>query len=192
MNTKNIAKLEAELERLRKLVFFDELTGILNRRGFNEMAGKQFEVIAFRASNSERRTKIKIPFSVIFVDLDNLKPINDILGHEAGSEAIIKTAKIIKNGLRANDVYCRWGGDEYLVALLGIDAKRALIVAEKLRNSVAKETIKRKNNVFNLSASFGVASYNGENDLAELINHADQAMYQAKKDGKNQVTVFGK
>ena len=192
MDTKSIAKLKAELKRLHKLVFFDELTGILNRRGFNEMAGKQFKVIAFRASNSERRTKIKIPFSVIFVDLDNLKPINDNLGHEAGSEAIVKTGKILKNSLRTNDIYCRWGGDEYLVALLGIDAQQALIVAEKLRDNVAKETIKRKNSIFNLSASFGVASYSGETNLAELINHADQAMYQAKKNGKNQVAVFGK
>lgn len=178
---KDIKKLEAELERLQRLVHYDELTEILNRRGFNEEAGKAFRAVSFGRTEIERRIGFQIPFSILFIDLDDFKILNDIRGHEAGDKALKKVAEILRLGLRASDIFGRWGGEEFVVALLGANVNAAKAVAEKLRRDIAEA---------GLSASVGVASYQKEKSLAELIDSADKAMYQAKKKGKNRVIVM--
>lgn len=179
-NSGDIEKLETELEHLKKLVYYDELTGILNRRGFTEEAGKAFRAISFGRAAIERRIGFQIPFSVLFIDLDDFKKLNDTRGHEAGDKALKKVAEILRAGLRASDIFGRWGGEEFAVALLGANVDVAKNVAEKLRRDIVEA---------GLSASIGVASYQKEKSLAELIDFADKAMYQAKKKGKNRVMV---
>ncbi len=180
-NSKDIEKLEIELERLKKLVFYDELTGLLNRRGFAEEAGRAFRAVSFGRAAIERRIGFQIPFSVLFVDLDDFKKLNDAQGHEAGDKALKKVAGILRAGLRASDIFGRWGGEEFVVALLGATGEAARAVAEKLRRDIVGA---------GLSASIGAASYRKEKSLAELIDFADKAMYQAKKGGKNRVIVM--
>lgn len=179
--TKNIKKLEQELTRLEKLVYRDELSGILNRAGFKEEAGKAFKAVSFGRTEIERRVGFQIPFSVIFFDLDDFKEINDTLGHKAGDDAIKTVADILNAQLRSSDTFARWAGDEFVVALIGADKNATMGVAEKLRSEIEK----RK-----LAASFGVSVYSHQKNLDELIENADTAMYRAKKKGKDKVVLF--
>jgi len=178
---KNAEKLEKDLERLKRLVYYDELTGVLNRRGFAEEAGRAFRAVSFGRAEIERRIGFRIPFSVLFIDLDDFKKLNDTRGHEEGDKALKKAAEIMGAGLRASDVFARWGGEEFVVALLGATGAAAKAVAEKLRHDITKA---------GLSASIGVASYQKEKNLAELVDSADKAMYQAKRKGKNRVVAL--
>lgn len=178
---KDIKQLEKELARLQKLVFYDELTGIFNRRGFSEEAGKAFRAVSFSRIEIERRIGFQIPFSLLFIDLDDFKKINDTCGHEAGDKALKKVAQVLKTNLRSSDIFGRWGGEEFIVVLLGANANAAKNVAEKLRQDIEKTK---------LSASIGVVSYGKEKSLVKLIDFADKAMYRAKKKGKNRVVAL--
>ena len=187
---KDIAKLEAELERLKKLVYFDELTDVLNRRGFNEEASKAFRAVSFGRKTIERRIGFRIPFSLLFLDLDDFKKINDKYGHEAGDKVLTTVAKLIKNSLRSNDIVTRWGGEEFVAALVGCDSEAAVKVAEKLRVDIEEKEIDYKGNKICLTSSIGVISLGNEKNLVELVDRADQAMYEAKKKGKNSVVCI--
>ena len=180
-NLGDIKKFGLELKRLQKLVFYDELTGILNRRGFNEEAAKAFRAVSFRRAELERRIGFGVPFAVLFIDLDDFKKLNDVSGHKAGDLALKKVAGVLRDDLRSSDIYARWGGEEFVVALVGVGFDAARAVAEKLRRDIAR---------VGLSASIGVGVYVRQRSLAELVADADKAMYQAKKTGKNRVVVL--
>ncbi len=190
MTKEEIAKLEAELERLRTMVYVDELTGILNRRGFLEETNKEFRAVTLGRTEVERRVGIQIPFSIVFLDLDNFKQINDEHGHAAGDEALKTAAQVLRTTLRLGDVYGRWGGEEFVVALLGADSDVAFAVAEKLRRALETADLSVDGKKISLTASFGVSDYHGEQSLEELIENADKAMYQAKQNGKNRLSLF--
>jgi diguanylate cyclase (GGDEF)-like protein len=186
----DIEKLKKEIERLNKLVYYDELTGLLNRRGFLEEVTKAFRAISFRRTEIERRIGFQIPFTLIFFDLDDFKKINDIHGHEAGDIVLKNIAAILQSRLRLSDVSCRWGGEEFLVALLGADVSTAFKIAENLKEIIEAKKIPVKKEKLKITASFGVAGYTNEPALEELIKKADEAMYKSKKGGKNRVTIF--
>jgi len=186
----DIEKLKKEIERLNKLVYRDELTGLLNRRGFLNEVTKAFRAISFKRTEIERRLGFQIPFTIIFFDLDNFKKINDTCGHEAGDAALKNVASILKSRLRSSDVCCRWGGEEFLIALLGADVSAAFKIAENLRKIMESKKFPAKKGKLKITASFGVAGYANEPALDELIKKADRAMYKSKKGGKNKITIF--
>lgn len=188
----NIVALEAELERLTRLVYYDELTGILNHRGFLEEAGKTFRKISFGETPLERRLGLQIPFSLIFIDLDDFKKINDTYGHEIGDLALKSISVVLAEQLRSNDIFARWGGEEFVVALLGADSNATKIAAEKLRRAIETKKLLVDSKSLRITASFGIKTYEKEKNLLDLINSADKAMYEAKKTGKNRVVVFDK
>jgi diguanylate cyclase (GGDEF)-like protein len=183
------ASMQAELARLQELVYRDELTGLLNRRGFTEEAERLFHVVSFGNTPLERRTGFQIPFSVIYVDLDNFKVINDRYGHKAGDCALKALADILRRQLRQGDLYARIGGEEFVVAIIGASAKRSAIIAEKLRKAVQGAAVECDGVGLPLTASFGIAEYAEERTVWELVEEADRAMYEAKKAGKNRVTI---
>ncbi|OGN08594.1 MAG: hypothetical protein A2750_03395 [Candidatus Yanofskybacteria bacterium RIFCSPHIGHO2_01_FULL_45_42] len=187
----NIKKLEVEITRLRKLVYYDELTGLLNRRGFAEEAEREFALISRANGPAEKRTGFVIPFCIIFFDLDNFKKLNDQYGHEAGDEALKLSAKILHGKLRTGDLAGRWGGEEFTVALIGANAERGRVVAEKLRKTFAETGLEYKGQKIEVTGSFGVAEYKNHPSLGDLINDADRAMYTAKESGRNKVVVLG-
>ncbi len=191
MPKQSIEQLEKELERLQKLVHYDELTDVLNRRGFKEEAEKAFRAVSFGRSTIERRIGFQIPFSIIFLDIDNFKKINDTYGHDAGDTVLQKVAGILHNRLRISDLFGRWGGEEFIIALLGANIETAKAVAEQLREGIEHLKIPFKGERLTVTASLGITEYNNEKDLSELINKADKAMYNAKQKGKNRVIVFG-
>ncbi len=188
----DMGKLVAELERLRKLVYYDELTGVLNRRGFQEEAGKVFQAVSLGRTELERRIQHQIPFSIVFLDIDDFKHINDRYGHAAGDRALREVAVMAQKHLRSGDLIGRWGGEEFVIALVGADRSIAKAVAEKLRSFISEVKFPLDGETVQLTASLGVVQYGSERSLLDLIGNADKAMYQAKQEGKNRVIVFGK
>src|SRR3989338_5818786 len=180
-----------EISRLSSLVDYDFLTGLYNRQGFIREAEKFFDELRGEINRKERRKIAFKNFSVIFADLDNLKVINDEYGHKAGDEALKTAAQIFKNSIRHFDIIGRWGGDEFVIGLVCVGEKEALKVAKKMKG-ILKLT---KINGFGLSASFGIiTAINKQREnilnLYELIERADMAMYEAKKNkGKGLIIV---
>src|SRR3989339_887336 len=188
---KEIQELEKEIKKLKKLVHHDQMTGLYNRIGFREdVIGylKELEVAHRRGAKNRRSLRIG-NLSMVFFDLNDLKKLNDKLGHVIGDKAIIAFAKALKRGVRNIDIPCRWSGDEFVVALIGVGRKDAEIIVEKIKQAVSKT-------IFNgfvgrqrqISFSFGVSSVLDKNrkpsfvgDLDELINEADGKMYVYKK-----------
>jgi diguanylate cyclase (GGDEF)-like protein len=186
----NLKKLLAEIKRLNFLAYYDELTKVYNRRGFLESTEKIFKAVVYRKKELERRIGYFVPLSIIFLDIDNFKKINDKYGHQIGDKALQKVSEVLKARLRESDIIGRLGGEEFVVALIGCDLNSAVKVAEDLRQKIEKIKINTKKGVLNLTASLGVVTYQNEKSLRELIDKADQAMYRAKKMGKNRVVFL--
>ncbi len=123
-------------------------------------------------------------FSVILLDLDDFKRVNDTLGHLIGDEVLVKLAKILKTNIRDSDTVGRWGGEEFLVILPKADENEAAIVADKLRKTIEEADFGIGSTI---TASMGVGSSDGDLNLTVLLSYADKALYKAKKDGKNTV-----
>lgn len=191
--TETIKKLKREIEKLKALVDYDFLTGLYNRQGFTREAEKFLEEFKNRDKIKEKRKVSFKNFSLIFIDIDNLKLINDEYGHRAGDRALKNAANVFKNSIRDLDIVARWGGDEFVIGLVGANKNEALKIAEKIRRKLKSIKI----NSQNLSASFGVITALSEKpkknifNLYELIEKADMAMYDVKKNkGKDFVAVY--
>lgn len=155
----------------------DPLTGLFNRRHFEETLKK--EVI--RAKRQQQ------PFSIIGIDLDHLKQINDKFGHSYGDIAIKTVADVLKGNARSIDLPARMGGEEFNILLPGIDSSGALIAAERIRKAIE---VKELDTIGHVTASIGVATFFEHSDnIEELLELTDQAMYLSKRNGRNQVTL---
>lgn len=186
----SVKQLEVEIARLKNLVYRDELTGMLNRRGFNEEAGRVFKYIYSKHGLSLSRQGDTLPFSIVFIDIDDFKKVNDKYGHDEGDKVLKHTAKVMDRILRKNDIYARWGGEEFVVALPQSNKETAVKVAEKLCNAFADSKIKLGGKPVQVTMSVGIVMHSDETTLPQMIEKADQAMYKAKKKGKNQVVTF--
>jgi two-component system cell cycle response regulator len=159
----------------------DSLTGLYNRR-FME---KQLSALANSAANRGK------PLAILVIDVDYFKSINDNHGHDAGDRVLQELSARIKDGLRNLDLPCRTGGEEFIVVLPDTDNTVALRIGERLRKLVSLKPFNAgaKTGPMNITVSIGVASFEGINDTTEsLLKRADQALYQAKRDGRNRVT----
>lgn len=155
----------------------DPLTTLYNRRFFEESLSKEFT----------RACRTNQPFSVIALDLDYLKQINDKFGHSFGDIAIKTVAEVLKKNARSIDVAARIGGEEFDLLLPGVDSSGAVIAAERIRAAIAECNLEL---VGQITASIGVVTYPEHSDkLDELLELVDQAMYKAKQHGRNQVQL---
>ncbi len=164
---------------MRELAFYDPLTSLPNRRLLLERLSQQVV----------RARRAKTHLALLFIDLDKFKPINDELGHEVGDWLLQAVAQRIQDCLRASDTAARMGGDEFVVLLPDLpDSDAALAVAEKIRHALAQEFVTEQGLVLGISSSIGVALYpdHGATEK-ELLRLGDEAMYQAKKSGRNAV-----
>lgn len=187
---KETKKLLKEIKKLKKLVDYDELTEVLNRRAFKRDLYKIFNLIKLSKKNKNRKS-IKInALSILFFDIDNFKKINDKYGHTTGDQALKFVVKNIKERIREIDLIGRYGGEEIVVGLTGAKKKDAFMIADYIREKIASTSFKFKNKKINITVSIGVAEMTNEKNIEELIDKADKAMYQAKKSGKNRVAVF--
>lgn len=180
---KKMEEIEILQEKLREQAIRDPVTGVYNRRYLDEVMRTEIE----------RARRNNTTLALAIMDLDDFKLINDTFGHAAGDTALQEVANILQRNIRAYDILCRYGGEEFIVLMpdmvLGAAEKRAKTWREKIE----KHTIVYGSFSFNVTISIGVAifPYHAQNDH-ELFRAADDALYTAKQDGKNRVVVFSK
>ncbi|HTP62948.1 MAG TPA: GGDEF domain-containing protein [Burkholderiales bacterium] len=175
------ADIRYGLSRAKLLSETDELTGLLNMRGFSIAANRLFGQ-ALRYNRAA---------SVLMIDSDNLKAVNDTHGHEAGNRLLRQITRLVQAELRYTDVLARYGGDEFIVMLPETPAKGALEVAGRIRDAIASVPLDLDGKRVNCTVSIGLAAHPADgNSLDAVAARADRAMYQAKQAGRNRVVQF--
>ena len=168
-----------ELERLAST---DPMTHLYNRRYFGELATTVVK-LAKRSG---------LVYSVIMVDIDKFKRINDTYGHTIGDDVIIALAKVLKYNNRESDIVSRWGGEEFVILLPQTKEDGAMIIAERLRKSVEALSVDDGNDkklCFTISLGVATADIDDCSDIEDIINNADKALYIAKESGRNKVAI---
>ena len=174
-----IVTLEAELRHMSELVREDQLTGSLNRRGLDDVFERE-------TARADRRGT---PLCVALLDLDDFKRLNDTHGHQAGDAALRHLVKIVKDELRSMDVIARFGGEEFVILLPETTLEAAAQTMTRLQRELTKHFFLHENDKLLITFSAGVALRIPNETQEALIGRADQAMYAAKKAGKNRVVV---
>lgn len=164
-------RLESELF---KAATTDKLTGIYNRQVLD---GRMAEEL-------ERSRRYQQPFSLVMMDIDKFKLINDNHGHLTGDHVLQAVSETMKRSIRGVDLLGRWGGEEFMIVAPGTTAPNAVILAEKLRQALEKLEV---DNLKNITASFGVTEYQAEDSLDAMIKRVDSFLYKAKQGGRNRV-----
>ena len=172
-------KLAASLERVQHLASHDELTGILNRRSL--MAALERE-----RSRAERSGA---PLSIAIIDLDHFKRVNDSHGHAAGDEVLRALAATVQHTMRASDIFGRYGGEEFMMILVGDASALALKAMERIRAAVAARNWSSLAPDLSITLSAGIASHRKGESIEQLLHRADLALYQAKDAGRNTIIV---
>ncbi|ANE56074.1 MULTISPECIES: GGDEF domain-containing protein [Methylomonas] len=160
-----------------KMAFTDPLTKANNRTAFNDSLLREIK----RAHRSGSH------LSLIFVDVDHFKSINDQYGHECGDLALASVAAWLKESVRGSDAVYRYGGEEFVILLSDTDIDGAMVIGERIRADIESHTLAYGMDVLNLTASLGVATLKGDDTFDSLLKRADAAMYQAKRQGRNRV-----
>ena len=171
-------RLERQAAKLERLSLTDDLTGLHNRRAFEERL----------ADEVARARRTGTPLSVLMIDLDDFKLVNDVHSHAAGDTVLRTTAEAMVACVRDSDTCARIGGEEFVVMLPGTDLQGATIVAEKIVVQVHERNL--YDSGVNVTASAGVALFKGSEAPGELVDRADQALYKAKREGKNRVMII--
>lgn len=175
--------LNEEKEKALEMARRDDLTGLFNRRALFAIGQKQLEIAGLQSS----------PLSVVMVDIDDFKQINDRHGHEVGDNILKVFAERLKHRVRLSDCVARYGGDEFCILLYLTNSLGAQERMEEIKEELEAETLYRElDNDFNITASFGIASFQGESEFKEMIARADRALYQAKNEGGNRVVVLSR
>lgn len=167
----SIFRYEAEL-KLEKLASTDKLTGIYNRMKFDEH-------LVAETSKAQRNT---YSMSLILLDIDNFKDINDTYGHIQGDKALQSIAELIKKNIRLHDVCARWGGEEFVILMSDTQEEDASAFAERIRMEIEMCYF---NNIKHLTASFGVSQFKMDESIDTLMKRVDDALYKAKGQGRN-------
>lgn len=170
---------QRERYRAEQLARIDPLTGVNNRRAFYDITAPIWNITLRHDHN----------LSVVLLDLDNFKRVNDVHGHACGDELLIATARVLKNSVRDQDVIARWGGEEFILLLPETDLPAAAGLAERLRAAIAGMRLNCGGAEIGVTASFGVAERRADQrSLDALISTADDYLYQAKDLGRNRVS----
>ena len=183
---KRILALEMELANTRKNLHHtashDSMTGLLNHKGIINVLRQKFDLLGISDQPE--------PVSIVMMDLDSFKNINDTYGHLIGDSVICQTSQRLRELTRSVDAIGRYGGDEFLIVLNNCGAKDAFRLAERIRSAVEEDLVTIPDGVMNTTISVGVATVCQENGSAlDLIGKADAALYKAKKDGGNRVRI---
>ena len=177
------AALKGAVTNLETLVVTDSLTGVHNRRHFNEVLEFEFR----------RSARAQHPLTLMMVDVDHFKSFNDNYGHRAGDEILRHVAQVLQDTLRSTDILARYGGEEFVVLLLDTAGTRGEMIGDKLREAVESFSfpVSRNAPLAQVTVSVGVASFPEDADDAQLlVERADRAMYAAKAAGRNRVEVW--
>lgn len=167
------------LDSCEEAAFTDYLTGLANRRRFERQLKRE----------AARTLRFNRPFCLLLVDIDHFKRVNDNFGHEAGDDALRQLSKVLQFGTRGIDTVARIGGEEFALILTETNFSGGIEVAERLRAAISEMDVQ---GVGRVTASFGVAEFpSSTGDPRELVNVADTAMYEAKRQGRNRVVAAG-
>lgn len=177
-----LAEMQEKLQAQEVSTFVDPLTGIYNRRWLNSMFNRALE----RARQSPN---IQSNSFLMMIDIDNFKTYNDTLGHLAGDQCLRIVAALLRTNLRPTDLFARYGGEEFSVLLSGISEEACISTAERLRKAVSQEEIidRRGSKLKSVTISIGIAKFQPDNSLEDLIDKADKCLYKAKESGRNRV-----
>lgn len=171
----NLKKIQKDLE---SLVSQDHLTLAYNRRHFYKLAEVEIE----------RCIRYQTLFSIVLVDIDHFKSVNDTYGHKAGDEALIHFTRILQQNLRKSEIFARFGGEEFVMLLPESDLNQAHLTAERIRKIIESTPLNIESFEIKITASFGVSTFKNRQDtLDSLIQKSDKALYMAKKGGRNRV-----
>lgn len=166
---------------LKQMADRDPLTGVYNRRAF----------VVLLDQLTHYAQRMRFPVSVLLLDLDHFKRINDTWGHQRGDQALCHVVNVAQQCVREGDVIGRLGGEEFAIALPNANQHEAEMIASRLRMAMAAQPLTYGNSTMALTASIGVACWQAEESPDSLVNRADAAMYQAKSQGRNRVVLAG-
>lgn len=164
-------------KELEKLSSIDKLTGILNRRKLDEF-------LEYETSMAKRYNK---NLSLIIVDIDHFKSVNDNFGHQMGDKVLFEVTKMISNHIRVTDIFGRFGGEEFLLICPETDEKQAFTLAEKLRNEIADYNFDK---IGQKTISLGISQFIDDDTVETVVKKADIALYESKNNGRNQTTIY--
>jgi two-component system cell cycle response regulator len=167
---------------IKNMATYDTLTGLYNRRYFEERLGVEAEKSFYSG----------IPLSLVMVDIDHFKKINDTFGHTEGDQILCKISSILKNSVRRNDTVARYGGEEFILILPEAGLEQSFVIAERIRQMVEKTLFEVGRAQVHLTLSMGISNFPSRRvkSKEELIKMADQALYDAKRGGRNKVCIF--
>jgi diguanylate cyclase (GGDEF)-like protein len=175
------ADIRYAVDKIKQVSDTDDLTGLYNMRAFSSILQRAFKQ-AVRHGH---------PLSVVMVDSDNLKAVNDAHGHEAGNRLLQHLVRCIRDELRGSDVMARFGGDEFVILLPETNRRGAQDMSERIRKSVEATRFDIRGGDINSTVSLGIASYPEDGgNLEVILDKADKAMYRAKQRGRNQVVLY--
>ncbi|GGA88441.1 hypothetical protein GCM10011369_33230 [Neiella marina] len=174
-----IPQMLLEQGRLRRKADSDSLTHLLNRRGFTAAAHIELE----------RAVRYQRPLAVLMLDIDHFKQVNDTHGHQSGDVVLKLVSRSLMRGLRSEAICGRWGGEEFIAVLPECDAKAAEICAERIRRLIGSEKARFATGTVVVTASVGIALMQPNEDLEQVAARADKALYQAKRQGRDQAVL---
>jgi diguanylate cyclase (GGDEF)-like protein len=172
-------ELEAVNQRLLRLSSIDDLTGLRNRRDFNINAQQE----------KSRVSRGGLPFSILLIDIDYFKQVNDLNGHACGDMVLVETSKLMQSLVRQQDIVARWGGEEFIILIVETNIEKALHIAEKIRFAIDQNVIEHENFEIQVSVTIGVSEIAPDDSLHECINRADENLYIGKRSGRNKVVA---
>ncbi|MFA6192806.1 MAG: diguanylate cyclase [Sulfurimonas sp.] len=166
-----------KIQQLREKVARDSLTKLFNRSKFDDVLAQA--IVLSQTTSS--------PLSIIFLDIDHFKTVNDTLGHNIGDEVLVEIAEIISSNVREGDFVARWGGEEFIITLQSTDKVQATTLAEKIRIKVEEHNFKSAGKQ---TISIGVTEYIRDESIDNFTKRVDKALYEAKQSGRNRVAVY--
>ncbi|MFB3887197.1 MAG: diguanylate cyclase [Thermodesulfobacteriota bacterium] len=171
-----------KLSSMKDMAIYDPLTNLHNRRHFEERLGAE----------TQKSFLSSVPLSLIMVDIDYFKKVNDTFGHDAGDKVLWKVASLLKGSVRKDDTVARFGGEEFVLILPGAKLEVTAIIAERIRKLVETTLFDIGQRQINVTISIGISNLPAHRAKSkeELIKMADQALYQAKRGGRNRVCIF--
>lgn len=176
---KESEKSREQLEEQRYKATHDPLTSLPNREAYNERAFHELH----------RFKRYGHPLTLAVCDLDHFKRINDTFGHQAGDKVLKLIAQVVSTRLRNVDFVARYGGEEFVLVMPETDAEQAQTVLDKIRSAVAKTPFRFKDSPVNITMSFGIVQFKGEDTVETAFERADKALYEAKANGRNQCVI---
>ena len=180
----NVTSEQILIRRLRTMATIDELTGINNRRNFMALCQRELD----RAKRHQR------PIALFMIDIDLFKKVNDNYGHQAGDITLQRVAQSLTKSLRSTDILGRYGGEEFVAALPETDRKTAASIAARLNKSIESLEIQHQDTTISVTISIGtviVDTWNSEINMEHCLSKADEALYRAKREGRNRVVDYG-